>query len=240
MKVVIDSECELWSKDSPIGTKARAYLQRRGLEDAVLLEHYVGCNTTERHLTVDGLEGKVWVPAGITIPLFHASTNTLYGINVRLSGEARTQWKAATGRDTKYLLGSGSKRAPLGLDSIEGKSHAFVLEGEFDMMLILQALQTMGEEAAHVGAITMGSATSQDVDKWLLLHPALLSPRRFLIATDGDGPGQQAAQRWLQITPGRARLWPPPIPFKDVTELWQKHGYEGVRSWISLGLERHT
>lgn len=85
----------------------------------------------------------------------------------------------------------------------------------------------------------MGSATSQDVNRWLILHPELLDPARYLIATDSDSTGQRAALRWKDLTPGRARLWSPPRPYKDVTELWQMHGYEGVRWWILEGLRRH-
>lgn len=38
---------------------------------------------------------------------------------------------------------------------------------------------------------------------------------------------------------GRARLWKPPSPCKDITELWQKHGYEGVRWWVLEALGKY-
>lgn len=104
-------------------------------------------------------------------------------------------------------------------------------------MLVGQTIRALGSRTAHVGAFTMGSASSRDIEGWLMLHPELLDPTRYLIATDADGAGQKAANFWLQKT-NRARLWPPPRPCKDVTELWQKHGYEGVRWWILSARER--
>ena len=234
LAIVADCESILWDRRSEASAQVRTYLAGRGLQEAILQDFHIGYNPTERRVSAV----KLWVPAGITIPTWHASTNTLYGLNVRLTAEARAAWKAKTDSDAKYLLASGSKRAPLGLESISGKKCAFVLEGEFDAMLTLQTLRVLGQRTAHIGAFTMGSASSQDVDRWLVLHPEFLDPARYLIATDCDDAGQKAARRWLEIAPGRARLWPPPRPCKDVTELWQKHGYEGVRWWILEGLKR--
>src|SRR5207302_1875042 len=100
-----------------------------------LRDHCIGFNPVERRVSIPGSDRNLCVPEGITIPLWHDSTNTLYGINVRLSRNARVRWEATTGRDAKYVLASGSKRAPLGLESLRGKSHALVLEGEFDTLL---------------------------------------------------------------------------------------------------------
>jgi hypothetical protein len=234
--VIANAETYLWDRQSQASTQIRSYLAERGLQDAILQDFHIGYNQSQRYFASAGL----WVPAGITIPYWYHAADTLYGLNVRLTDEARARWKAATGKDDKYLLAKGSKRAPLGLESLGSKRSAFVLEGEFDAMLTLQTLRAMGWKAAHVGAFTMGSASSQDVDRWLLLYPELLDPARYLIATDSDKAGQEAAAKWLQkITPGRARRWPPPSPCKDVTELWQKHGYEGVRWWICEGLRRY-
>ena len=127
----------------------------------------MGYNPTERRVSRLGL----WIPTGITIPLWHepdpgtpGDNGTLYGVNVRLSKEACPSWKEQTGRDARYLLAKGSKRAPIGLDTIRGKTHVFVLEGEFDAMLTWQAIQALGERAAHAGAFTMGSASSRDLE----------------------------------------------------------------------------
>jgi hypothetical protein len=240
--LTILAECEglLWDKHNSTSAAVRRYLAERGLSESTLQAHYIGYNPTERRIP----RLDFWMPCGITIPLWHepnsdiaGDNGILYGVNVRLSKEARATWKAQTGRDAKYLLAKGSKRAPLGLDTIRGKTHAFVLEGEFDAMLTWQVIQALGSKAAHVGAFTMGSASSRDIESWLLLRPELLDPARYIIATDSDGPGREAAHYWLERTK-RARLWLPPSPCKDVTELWQKHGYEGVRWWLLSGLEK--
>ena len=231
--LAILAECEalLWDKSDPKGAEVRKYLAARGLDDDTLRAHSIGFNHYERNIKHVGL----WLPSGITIPYWHERTGMLYRINVRL-----TRIQVACLRDgdpsTRYMLATGSKRAPLGLNSIEGKSYVFVLEGEFDYMLTLQTLRAMGQKAAHAGALTMGSATSDDIEAWLLVYRELLDPVRYLIATDNDEGGQDAARRWLEKT-GRARLWKPPSPCNDITELWLKHGYEGVRWWILEGLK---
>jgi hypothetical protein len=49
----------------------------------------------------------------------------------------------------------GSKPAPLGAETLVGKRYAFVCEGEFDAMLVLQTLQSMAPEiAGQVGDFT--------------------------------------------------------------------------------------
>jgi hypothetical protein len=241
LSILADCEGQLWEKRNPTSSAVRQYLEERGLSEATLQDSYIGYNPTERRVPrVD-----LWMPPGITIPLWHepnpavpGDNGTLYGVNVRLSKEARTKWKEQTGRDAKYLLAKGSKRAPVGLDTIRGKSHVFVLEGEFDALLTWQVIKALGDRAGHAGAFTMGGASSLDIDGWLMLHPELLEPVRYLISTDSDGPGRDAAHYWLEKTK-RARLWLPPAPCKDITELWQKHGYEGVRWWVLEGLKHH-
>ncbi|MGA7731120.1 MAG: CHC2 zinc finger domain-containing protein [Chloroflexia bacterium] len=227
--IVAERESRLWDKHNELSAKVRAYLAGRGLTEDTLQTHYIGYNMFERKLDKVGL----WLPPGITIPLWNERLNTLYGVNVRLTRDAMTSY------GQKYMKARGSKCAPLGLESIAGKSQVFVLEGEFDTILTLQTLRALGEKARYAGAFTMGSASSHELESWLLHYPQLLHPRRYLIATDGDQAGQDAARCWLEKTK-RARLWRPPSPCKDVTELWQKHGYDGVRWWLMAGLQKYT
>lgn len=141
--ILADCEGNLWDGRSKESAQVRAYLAARGLQETILQDFFVGYNPVERRIA----NVKLWVPAGIVIPTWHAATNTLYGLNVRLSKEARADWKSKTGNDAKYLLASGSKRAPLGLENIRGKKAAFVLEGEFDFMLTWQTLRALGQRA---------------------------------------------------------------------------------------------
>ena len=105
--------------------------------------------------------------------------------------------------------------------------------------LAAASLTALGQRAAHAGALTMGSATSDDIEAWLLVYRELLDPVRYLIATDSDAGGNEAARRWLEKS-GRSRRWKPPSPCKDVTDLWQMAGYEGVRWWILEGLKKYA
>jgi hypothetical protein len=224
---------QLWQDDTLPSGKVRNYLAARGLETEILREYMVGYNPKEVRFD----EIKLRIPPGIVIPYWHPALNTLYGVNVRVDQDTLARGRSQTNGMAKYMLASGSKRAPFGIENIAGKRYAFVCEGELDTLLLIQTLRTMGPEAKHIGAFTMGSASSQDPERWLLVYPELLDPVRYLIATDRDEAGQKAAQRWLEST-GRARSFPPPSPCKDITELWEKHGYEGVRWWVRAALER--
>lgn len=107
LSLIAEAEGTLWDTKDPNSARVRHYLESRGLNEATLQTYMIGYNATEHTLTNLGL----WVPVGITIPFWYEAANTLYGLNVRLSTEARARWKADTGRDAKYLLARGSKRA---------------------------------------------------------------------------------------------------------------------------------
>lgn len=226
----IMAECEvlLWDQANETSAKARAYLTARGLGQDILSRFLIGFNPegNKKH----GL----WVPRGIIIPNYYQPSNTLYALNVRQS----------QGAESKYWKVAGSKTAPFGVENLQGKRVAFILEGEFDTLLVLQTLDLMGEQAAHMGAFTMGSASTQDVSAWLLTTPELLEPACYLVATDSDSAGRDAANEWLSKTK-RARLYPPPEmppfssgkPRKDITDLWKLYGFTGVYRWIRAAAE---
>ncbi|MEO8285021.1 MAG: CHC2 zinc finger domain-containing protein [Chloroflexota bacterium] len=199
----------------------RSYLAGRGLGMPLLQAHHIGCNPVATK--VPGL-GRV--PRGIIIPARSLHTDQLSSVTLRL---------LPTGQGgQRYQHISGSLSAPLGFDTIVGRSHIFVLEGQFDYLLVRQTLEQMG--LCDAGAITYGSATSHpDPDDTLYL----LGPQRYLIATDADTAGERSAAWWLQQTTRAVRYAPNILTpgDKDVTDMWVSGGSAAVERWIAKGLE---
>jgi hypothetical protein len=84
-----------------------------------------------------------------------------------------------------------------------------VTEGEIDRLLVNQ------EIGGRAGVITLGSATASPSED--LLHHCLCSPL-WLIATDSDKEGEDAAQSWLRFP--RAQRVRPPLG-KDWNDAWK-------------------
>jgi len=205
VRVVLDCEKELWSGQHGAVVD---WLAKRGLEPATLRRWMVGFNPKAQEL--NGL----WVPKGVTIPHWHEATNTLWGIKVR-QGQGAKQ---------KYMHVKGGTDGMFGADTLAGHDVAVICEGEFDAMLL------HAHAGDLVGIVTLGSASSKDVDPWL---PHLLPIARLLIATDADQAGDESAAYWLKLTRRARRLRPPvdPKDGKDVTDYWQAGG--DLRAWVS-------
>jgi len=208
MRVALDCEKELWDGQHDVVV---GWLAERGLAPTTLQRWIIGLNPKAREL--HGL----WVPKGVTIPHWHESSNTLWGIKVR-QGQGAKQ---------KYRHVKGGTDGMFGADTLAGHDVAVICEGEFDAMLL----------HAHVGdlvaVVTLGSASSKDMDPWL---PWLLRVDRLLIATDADQAGDQAAEYWLKLTKRAQRLRPPvdPKDGKDVTDYWRAGG--DLRAWVSKAI----
>lgn len=208
MRVALDCEKELWNGQHGAVVE---WLADRGLDRTTLQRWYVGFNPKAQEL--HGL----WTPKGITIPHWHEGSNTIWGIKVR-QGQGAKQ---------KYMHVKGGTDGMFGADTLAGHTSAVICEGEFDAMLL----------HAHVGdlvaVVTLGSASSKDVDPWL---PWLLRVDRLLIATDADQAGDESAEYWLKLTKRARRLRPPvdPKDGKDVTDYWQAGG--DLRAWVSQAL----
>lgn len=99
-----------------------------------------------------------------------------------------------------------------------------VCEGEFDTML---ARQVVGD---LVEAVTLGGAADQitaDATFALACSPCIL------IATDTDRAGEEAAERWREVSRGTRRIKPP--KGKDITEAFLA-GLD-LREWMHGELE---
>ena len=216
-------ECQaaLWS-DTAAGESARFYLTARGFSGRTLRCKGIGLNLETRFDDPEawGLnrDGKVWIPAGITIPWHHRGR--VWGLNVRrpdgkVDPDADEAWKTR-----KYQRVAGSKNALFNADQLDGRPVALV-EGEFDAMAIFEATD-------EVAAVATGSTHWGRTPRWrALLRAAPL----VLVAFDSEKAGEKAAQYWTS-TLDHAIRWRPHM--HDAAEMLEEGA--DVARWIHEGV----
>lgn len=153
----------LWSDE---GSRARAYLAGRGLQEKTIRGWGLGFNPEEREIS--GL----WTARGIVIPCWVGYIP--WGIKVR----------RATG-EPKYIHVKGSKPALFGLDMLTSKQTAVVCEGELDAILLWQ------EAGDLVDVVAIGSKTASPAVPFL---GRLIGASRWLLALDLDA--DKEAEKW--------------------------------------------
>ena len=205
-QVVSACQSVLWSE---AGTKARDWLNRRGLVDETVRHWKLGFNPRDQKLF--GL----WVPRGIVIPCLVAGR--IWYIKVR----------RATGQP-KYTQVSGGQMGLFGADTLVGQDMAVITEGEFDAMLLHQ------EAGDLVGVATLGSASAKLPDAWV---PYLLGVQRLLVAYDTDAAGIEGAAMWEAVTSRVQRLLP--LAGKDVTDFHLAGGDLRAWIQFALTGDRH-
>jgi hypothetical protein len=184
------------------------WLHKRGLTDDTLKAWRVGYNPKSQ--TLAGL----WCESGVTLP--YCAGDKLHAVNVRRPDSfLRTHPQA-----DKYKMIAGSKRVLFGCDHLAGLPDVLITEGEFDALLVWQEARDLRD------VLTMGGAKSMPSGAWLAY---LVNGQRFIVATDNDGPGNEAAARWLELLGTRAQRVAVPDG-KDVTAYWQAGG--NVGEWV--------
>ncbi|MGV3604877.1 MAG: CHC2 zinc finger domain-containing protein [Planctomycetaceae bacterium] len=197
------AEAALWS---PTGARALEYLQARGLTKETIKANRLGFQATD-----ENLHG-TFVSAGILIPWFTGNLPRF------------VQIRRKTGCEPKYRAIAGGARGEFYPMPPKVGRVVLICEGEFDAML---ARQEVGD---LVEVVTLGGAADQitaDAAFVLACSPCIL------IATDTDRAGEQAAQRWLEISRGTRRIKPP--GGKDITEAFTAGA--DLREWIHDELE---
>lgn len=201
--------------------EALSFLHGRGLRDDTIRAARLGWNPRDRYeeRTSWGLEpekderGKVkklWLPAGLVIPLVLNSVVMRLRIR-RPEGEPR------------YVIVSGSDMRPIIFD--RGQWAVTVVESELDGLLIDQ------EAGDMAGAVALGSVQAKpDRELNKLLKQAAL----ILVSLDFDEAGARASWGfWAETYGAKVKRWPVPIG-KDPSEAFQ-NGLN-VRAWIEVGL----
>lgn len=202
--------------DTAEAATARHYLDTHRKLTAWSLDTFtIGFNPARRWI-----EGCGWLEPGITIP--GMVDGELWYLQVRTTAAARAAAAAEGRRLGKYSCLAGSKLGALfNADRLLGAETAFVVEGEFDAMVLTQYCPW-----PEVCAVTMGSASSLPPVTWLRYFAPV---RDVALLLDNDDAGRAALDRWRQKLP-RARVARLPDGSKDVTDFRRAGG--NLVEWV--------
>jgi DNA primase len=211
----------LWTQS---GERLRQWLKaEKGLSDAIIKKAMLGYMPLDKFesrdawglepaLKENGTEKRLWIPAGLVIPLMNQGDV----IRLRIRRDAPSDGK-------RYVYVSGSSPAPL----IIGKDKAafVIVESELDAWLLAQ------EAGDLSGTVALGTATAKpDIETHALLKDTPL----ILIALDTDTPGIEASWKFWPETYGpKVKRWPT-IQGKDASEA-RANGLD-LRTWIIAGM----
>jgi DNA primase len=240
-RIVTQAEAALWS---PAGRRALEWLRSRGLADCTIARFRLGfiprdLNTAPieilGHNHRDEPKG-IWVRRGILLPW--VAPGAVYSARV----ECDHRWIGANvhrlaadvfaplDRPPKYMALAGSTRGHLypwhEVLETQGIRPTLLVEGELDALLAEQA-------AGHLVQVGTVGGAQQAPDRSALLALARCTP--WLIATDHDEAGIEAAWRWRELAPHKARRVMLPRG-KDLGEFVEAGG--DVREWLATELAR--
>ena len=198
----------LWSD---VGTRARNWLQQRGLSEETMQLSLLGYNPHDlREPAANwGLEraNEVFIPRGITIPWMIQSK--LWRFNVRRP--------AGTPR---YLGPAGSSNGLYNVDDIVRDRPVVLVEGEIDALSVMQA--------TGIPSVATGSTGGSRRQRWVV---ELTKASSILIAFDSDEAGEKASGFWYEALPNGKRL----RPYWDDANKMLQDGVD-LKEWIGRGL----
>jgi hypothetical protein len=157
-----------------------------------------------------GLDGKkVWIPQGILIP---CTTSDIWYLKIR-----RPRGKS------KYIQIRGGKPALFMSQTLEFNQIAIFTEGEFDSLLLWQAIEDLA------AVVTTGSATNTFcLSTWGF---NLLHIQQFLTAYDNDKAGKKGRKKLDFLNPRHLEI-PQIRPHdKDITDFHKSGG--NLRKWFT-------
>ncbi|WP_406699183.1 CHC2 zinc finger domain-containing protein [Singulisphaera sp. Ch08] len=239
--VIRYAEAQLWES---VGHPALDWLRERGLEDSTIRRFRLGFVASEqwhRRFPVlgqnrQGEDHKLFIPRGITIPWvrpgsWYASTDDevedpgsrWVGCNVRRLSIGDITTPLSEGPKYQALKGSERGHCYPFSDMVRGLP-ALVTEGELDALLAWQ------EAAAFVNVLTIGGVSQRPQQDAM---NALAECPIHLLAFDHDvnHAGDLAAQKFSELSAGRARrLWLP-SPANDLTDFHRALGK--IPDWLA-------
>jgi hypothetical protein len=230
------AERYLWSA-RPDAQAALHYLRTvRGLKDETIRRFRLGYNPAwtktrcRKPATGSSVEYASLAP-GIVIPWLVEGALWAVKVRCRVGNLARAlglRPDTLQGEESpKYLnLAGGSQASALfNADALQADKPVFIVEGEFDALLIHQAA---GEQVA---AVTLGSASYDLPRRW---RERLTAVPLVLSALDNDEAGQHGTQRLAQALGSKHRAITLPQG-KDTTEYGVEHGGD-LAAWVQAAL----
>lgn len=196
----------LWDKP---GKAAQRYLNERGLKNETLQKYQIGYNPVSYHEPMEqwGLKAQskddqpLFIPAGISIPW--AMSGVIWKVNVRRFNST-----------SKYLQLRGSQPGIFGADTIYDHPITYIVEGEFDAMLLEHVAGDL------IGVCTLGSASSRHLSsKWLSYF---LQCQRIYLVGDNDLAGREWAEALMSASQRLKNIQVP--EGKDITDFWRMGG----------------
>jgi len=224
VKLLEHSINKLWSD---AGKDALEWLKtERGFTEETIETFHLGWNPKDlwrdrahwglpEVLKENGDPKKLWIPAGLVIPM--GKPGELSKIKIR---------RPDPGEGPRYYLLPGSSMQAMTFGTEEPV--LIVVESELDALLIHQ------EAGSQAGAIALGSSSTRpdSITTDILKRASLI-----LVALDSDGAGAKESWQWWRENFPEARRWPP-IGGKDPGEM-RKAGVS-VSAWIEAGIEEYS
>jgi hypothetical protein len=203
--------------------------ERRGLSEETIKKHRLGLVLIDRFegheqwglepvLKDDGTPKKIWIPRGLTIPLWQEGK--IYRIRIR-----RPKFALRSETDPRYYLlrGSDTREMILGTD----KPVSIIVESELDALLLHQ------EAGDLVNVISPGNAQTRPTQG---AAEILNQSRLILVALDFDQAGAIASWGWWKKHYRQAYRWPPAAG-KDPGDMLAAG--VNIRTWVEFGLTEY-
>lgn len=220
----LQSQARLWEPTAAAGRLRQWLHDEKGLSDATIKAAGLGFNPADifepratwglpEALNEKGNPKKIWLPAGLVIPL------ALQGDKVQRLRIRRSE----PGDGNRYIIASGSSAAPMLLGTNAGA--VVVVESELDGLLLQQ-------EAGDLAAVVaLGSAQAKPDAR---ADALLRSAKTILVSLDSDDAGAKAAwEFWPKQYGKKFKRWPA-IHGKDASDA--KRNGLNIRAWIIAGM----
>ncbi|MGA9754685.1 MAG: hypothetical protein WBV23_06045 [Desulfobaccales bacterium] len=220
-RLVEDAIYHLWAASGKVVVEFLS--KEKGLNPDTIKKFYLGYIPDDRWeaapawglaevLKDNGRPKKLWLPKGLTIPLFQGGQVQRVRIR-RPEGEPR--YYIVRGASTKAML--IGEREPV----------TVLVESELDALL----LQQEAGDLANLAALGNAQARPDREAANLLQHSRLI-----LVSLDADRAGAWEAWHWWIDHYPQARRWPP-IGGKDPGEMFK--GGMKLRAWVQAGLAEY-